>query len=196
MYTTQPITDALFSYTRAKLLGELLRASGEGRYLRELARLTGLNVNGVRRELMNLESAGIVVSERIGRQVNYRLNERCPIYLELKMMIVKTVGLADALREALAPLAGRVKLAYLYGSFAGGTAGPDSDVDLMVVGEVSLREVSSALMEAGRKLGRELNPTVFPEGEYAEALAEGEGFVHDVHFGPRVMLLGEIDDAK
>jgi len=124
-----------------------------------------------------------------------RLDERCPIYPELKQMIVKTVGVADVLREALAPMAARLELAYIYGSFANGNARPDSDVDLMVVGDVSSREVYSAADDCTAALRREVHATVYPSEEYAAKLKLGRGFIHETHCGPKIPLIGGGDES-
>ena len=102
----------------------------------------------------------------------------------------KTLGLADVLREALGPLADKIELAYVYGSLAKGTERSDSDVDLMIVGEVSLREISPLLGDAHRAIRREISPTLYRSQEYAEALENANSFVRRVHDGPRIDLMG------
>ncbi len=122
------------------------------------------------------------------------MNSKCPIYTELKGLILKTVGLADVIRDALEPFRKRIKLANIYGSFATGEITPESDVDIMVVGTVKLYDIVSALMNASCVLGRELNPTVYTPKEYKLSLAKEDGFVYDVHNGAKILLLGEWDD--
>jgi predicted nucleotidyltransferase len=161
-----------------------------GLHLRELERRSGLNKHGLARELHALRDAGILVSTRVGNQIIYRLNPDCPIHNELRSIIRKTVGLAGVLREALEPLADRIELAYVYGSFARGEVRSDSDVDLMIVGAVSLRDVSSAIRTAGQTLGRVINPTSYTSDEYVAELREEGSFADRVHNGPRIDLVG------
>ena len=123
-------------------------------------------------------------------QIVYRLNPDCPIFGEIRSIVRKTIGLAKTLRESLEPLAARIELAYVYGSFAQGEERPDSDVDLMIVGDVSLREISPLLAEARRLIQREISPTLYRSEEYAEALRDSDSFVRRVHDGPRVDLIG------
>ena len=165
--------------------------SEEGSYVRELARRTGLNTNGVQRELRNLKAVGIVRSQRQGNQVQYSLNPQCPIYPELKMLIIKTVGLADVLRDALKPLATRIKVAFIYGSFARGKERADSDVDVMVIGDVSFGEVVSALVPAQEQLRLEVNPTVYPPAEFREKPASGKHFLTAVMGAEKIFLVGD-----
>jgi predicted nucleotidyltransferase len=170
-------------------------AGDRGVHLRELARRTGLDPAGVQRELRKLTKAGIVLERRAGNQKEYSLNRRCPVYPELRMMIVKTIGLADELRTSLEPLKTRIQQAFIYGSFASGTDRPDSDIDLMIVGRVSLREVAKALSDAGRTLSRVINPTVLRPEEYEKRLGESNSFVQLVASGDRIMLIEDGNDA-
>ena len=109
---------------------------------------------------------------------------------------MKTLGLADVLREALQALEERIRLAYIYGSFASGTARAKSDVDLMIVGDLGLKDLAGPLAEAERLLSREVNVTVYSEEEYRSRLNEEDGFVARVHQGAKIMIMGKADDLK
>jgi len=183
------IASTLFPAARLTVL-RWLADSENGLHLRELERRSGLNKHGLARELHALRGAGILVSTQVGNQIIYRMNTECPIYDELRSIIRKTVGLAGVLREALEPFADRIDLAYVYGSFARGEVRPDSDVDLMIVGAVSLREVSSVIRTAGRALRRVVNPTSYAPDEYAVELHTEDSFVNRVHKGPRIDVIG------
>lgn len=96
------------SRARTELLNILL-LHGDGRfYLRELARLTGLPLGSIQRELANLVSAGVLLRERGGRQTYYRVNERCQIIPELRSTISPPVSMPPSSlvrsREALKDL--------------------------------------------------------------------------------------------
>jgi len=193
--TANNILSSLIPKTRQILLRELVAADGEYVHVRELERRTGVYSVNISRELRKLKAGGIVESKEVGRQLHYRLNERCPIYHELRSIIIKTVGIAGPLKSALAALAPKAKFAYVFGSFADGTSGAESDVDVMVVGRVSLLEVVEALADASERLSREINPTVYSRKEYRAELASGEGFVYEVHHGPKILLIGEPDET-
>jgi predicted nucleotidyltransferase len=183
------LAEALFSRTRIAVLTQLA-ASSEGLHLRELERRIGVNSRHLMRELHSLRDAGILVSNQIGRQVIYRLNPECPIYDELRAIVRKTAGLVSVLRDALAPFVDRIELAYVYGSHARGEERSDSDVDLLVVGDVSLKELSSPLVRAGETLRRVVNPTVYGPKEHRRALKEEGSFVARVHEGARLDVIG------
>lgn len=194
--STPGIAESLLPRTRRLLLRELALADERGIHLRELARRTALDPTGVRRELQHLVASGIVLKTRLGAQDHYRLNPRCPVHGELQALMFKTLALADVVREVLKPLAQRITLAYIYGSFADGTARADSDVDLMVVGRLGLRDLAGPLAEAERRLAREVNATVYGEEEYRARLREVDGFIARVHHGQKMMLLGDANELE
>ncbi len=187
---TSRLARALFPDSRAAILAALDVAGDEGLHLREVARRTALNSKTVMHELHALRDAGILVSRDVGRQVVYRLNPGCPIAEELRALIRKTVGLAGILQAALEPLADRIERAYVYGSLARGEERADSDVDLMVVGSVSLRELSSPVRAAGRSLRRTVNPTLYTPEDYRRELEDKDSFVSRAHRGARIDLVG------
>lgn len=187
--------EVLFSRTRLEVLRELCQPGNPELHLREIERRTGLDSRGLLRELHQLREAGILTSRRVGRQVMYAMNPNCPVYPELTMLVTKTVGLADVVRDMLEPLADRIELAYIYGSFATGEAKADSDVDLMIVGHVTLRDLATPLRQAGERLGREVNATLYAPDAYGRELHVKDSFVSRVHRGPRLILLEENRDA-
>ena len=149
-----------------------------------------MNSRHLQRELHSLRDAGLLTAKSVGNQIIYRLNPDCPIYDEVRAIVRKTLGLAGTLRDTLEPLSARIELAYVYGSLAQGQERPDSDVDLMIVGDVSLREISPLLTEAHRAIGREISLTLYRSAEYAEALEDADSFVRKVHDGPKILLMG------
>lgn len=183
---------ALFtSQARIRLLSILLLGQGERWYLRKLASEARVSVGNADRELRSLAAAGIVLREISGRQVYYRIDENCPIIPELRSMFTKTVGVADALRSALAQLRDRICAAFVYGSFAKDSITPQSDVDLMVVGDVSFLEVVSAACTAQDRIGREVNPTVYPAREFRDRIVRGEHFIAAIMSEPKVFIIGD-----
>jgi len=162
----------------------------ESYYLRQVVRFSGLGMGVVNRELLSLAEAGILNREAKGQEIYYTANRNCPIFKELQGLVVKTFGVADVLRAELVPIAKRIKAAFIYGSFADGTQNHASDVDVMVIGEVSFTEVVEALTPAQEKLRREINPTVYPPDEFGKKLAEGHHFLTSVIKGEKIFLVG------
>jgi predicted nucleotidyltransferase len=156
-----------------------------------LADGAGTGLYAVQRELVRLEKAGLVIRTPRGNRVYYRANRSHPAFEDLKRVILKTIGLGDALRAALAPLADRVRVAFIYGSLARGEETAGSDIDLLLVGDLTLREASAVLGPAGRDLGREFNATVYPPEEFRTKAREGHHFISAVLKGEKIYLIGD-----
>jgi len=126
--------ELMFSAYRRQVLGLLLLRPEDSLHVREISRLTGVPPGSLHRELRSLAEAGLLMSDSVGNQVRYRANRNCPIYPELAEIFRKTAGLADLLREALAPMSDRIRSAFLFGSIARQAESSNSDVDLFVIG--------------------------------------------------------------
>lgn len=193
MGTTVPLGATLFGRTRERVLGLFFSRLDEAFYVREVARRTGGALGAVQRELGVLVQAGILTRVVQGRQVYYQANRQCPVFDELRSIVAKTSGLVDVLRDALAPVAGRVDAAFVFGSMARDGGGPGSDVDLFVIGSVALGDVVEALAPVESHLGREVNPVVQPAAEFARRARCGDHFVRRLLGEPRLFVLGDDD---
>jgi len=140
-----------------------------------------------------LAAAGILLRRQQGRQVYYRADSECPILKELQGIMVKTAGLADALKAALDASSDSIDCAFVYGSMAKGAAVSGSDIDLMVIGDVGLSELSPPLKESAERLGRSVNPTVYRPKEFAKKLAAGQHFLTTVMGQEKLYLIGDED---
>jgi len=185
---------ALFGKTRRSVLALFYRHAGESFYLRQTARLTGAGLGAVQRELQNLTAAGILRRRVQGREVYYQANPDCPIFAELERLMLKSAGLRDLLISALAPLGARVSLAFVFGSLARRGARPESDIDLLVVGEVGFGELVSALGPVQEQLQREINPVLYPGAEFSCKAAGAGQFLHRVLAGPKMFVMGDEDE--
>jgi len=187
---------ALFGKVRSAVLALLFFHADQSFYLREIARAIGTGHGAVQRELAQFLRAGLVTRTKRGREVFYQANRASPVFPELHGLIVKTVGVADVLREALAPLAERVRVAFIYGSFAKGEERAESDVDIMVVGDVDFGEVVSALRSAQDRIGREVNPSVFAAEEWRRRVAGGDHFITTILREEKLFLIGDEQDLR
>ncbi len=187
---------ALFGKVRSGVLALLFSHTDQTFYLREIARAVGTGHGAVQRELAQLLEAGLITRFRRGREVFYQANRASPIFPELRGLIVKTVGMADVLREALAPLAERVRVAFIYGSFAKGEEIAESDVDVMIVGEVGFGEIVSALRSTEDKLGREVNPSVFATDEWRKRVVSSDHFITTILREEKLFLIGDEQDLR
>lgn len=192
------VARALFGQARRRVLALLYGRPDEAFYLREIERATGAGLGPVQRELARLVEAGLVRRVARGKQVYFSAEPESPVFDELRSLVAKTMGVADVLRSALAESAreGRIAVAFVYGSVAAGRQRAGSDVDLFVVGTVTLTELAPVLGPVEDRLGREINPTIYPPEELAAKLRDGRHFVTQVLAGPKLFLVGSLRELE
>ncbi len=165
-------------------------------YQRGIAESTGNVLRQVQRALKRIERAGLVTKTRRGNMVYYKAERTHPAFEDLKRAFIKTVALGDTLREDLAPFADKVQLAFVFGSLAQGKETAQSDIDIFLVGGITLREASRALGGVVSELGREINPVVYPVAEFKQKAKEGHHFVSELIRGQKIWLIGNEDELK
>jgi len=178
------------------VLGWLFSHPDERYFVRQLTGLVKEDSTNVSRELIRLEKTGILVSTTEGRQKYYQANRESPLFDELHGLIVKTAGIADVLRSALALAQGQIKVAFIFGSIASGNERRRSDIDVMVVGKVSFEDVVSLLSPAEEKLRREVNPVVYPVAEFKKKVKEDHHFVKTVLEDEKIFLIGDEGELR
>ena len=188
---TQGLLETLFGKTRRSILALLFSHSEESFHLRKILRLAGISPGAGQRELKRLSDAGVILRTVKENQVLFQANPQCPIFEELKSFITKTAGVVDVLLAALGPLAGRISIALLYGSLARGNAGRDSDIDLLVVGEVSFEDIVGNVAKAQDLLRREINPMVMSLEEYLDRRSKGDHFLDAILKSPYIPVIGD-----
>lgn len=185
------LADALFSKTQQRVLAQLFGRPDRTFYANELISLTGGGSGAIQRELARLERSGLITSERRGAQKHFQANPASPLFEELRSIVRKTVGLAEPLREALQPLAPRIKAAFVYGSVAKRADSARSDIDLMIVSDkLDFATVVGALYPLEAKLGRAINPNIFKSREFAKRLKKSDGFLKRVIAQPKLWIIG------
>jgi predicted nucleotidyltransferase len=195
--TSKSLADALFSSTQQRVLGLLYGFPERSFFATEIFQRAGSGRGSVQRELERLVDSGLAVMTRVGNQKHYRANRDAPIFPELRSIILKTSGLAEPLRAALAPLAKKIDLAWIYGSVARGEAHAGSDVDLLVVArDVTLAQLYTRLLRAEKAIGRKINPTLLTPAEFRRRRAEGNPFLEKLLSADRILLIGSANDAS
>jgi DNA-binding transcriptional ArsR family regulator len=187
------LASVLLPAYRRRVLGLLLLRPEEALHGREIARRTGLPAGTVTRELTKLAEVGLLHRERRGNQQVYRANTRSPVFSELAGILRKTSGLADVLAQALAPVAPKLRAAFIFGSIAQGRESAGSDVDLILIGDLGFAQAVELLHAAQATLGREVNPKVFTASEFTSKVSTG-AFLRDVLAKPKIFLIGSDHD--
>jgi len=163
--------------------------------INEISRQIGSTPRGVEKELKNLLSGGILKRNIIGNQHLYKLDENCPIIKEIKGIIIKTVGVAQLIQKALKPAEKKIDRAFVYGSFASGDYGNESDVDLLMVTKLSGIEVAELMGDLQNEIGRAINISQFGIDEFDRRKQSNDHFLSQVLKGPKIDIIGQSDES-
>ena len=194
MRKTPAALDHLFPSVRRGVLAATLTQPEKWWYLSELAEFLHTRPSSLQRELRSLEQSGILQQRKDGRRTYFKAETRSPIFRELRSIFEKTVGLVPTLRQALRPFESKITCAFVYGSVARGEERSTSDVDLMVIGNVGLAQLSPVLRKAEKRLGREVNLTDYSIEEFRKKGGEGDHFLTTVLKGGLQFVKGEQSD--
>jgi len=185
------LADALFSKVQQRVLAVLFGNADRSFFANEIIRLASSGTGAVQRELARLESAGLLTTQRLGRQKYYRANASAPVFEELRSLVLKTSGLTDRIRAALAPIAADIGIAFVYGSVARGEDRATSDIDLLILSDsLAYAEVLALLEPATLALGRTINPTLYSSEELRRRRSQGNSFVTRVMEQPKLWVIG------
>ncbi len=188
------ILKALFSSgSRVDILSYFFLNPGVSFYARQMEKLLKKPVSQIRRELINLESAGVLTSLHDGSQKKYSLNISLPIYDDLKNIFLKSLGANALFKPGLYKIKG-LKLAFIYGSYADGTAGAKSDIDLMLAGALSEKDALPYVSALEKSLKRPVNPSIYSVPEIKKRLAKNDNFIKTVFNGPKIVLKGNVNE--
>ena len=189
------LADALLTKTQQRVLGALFGQPNRSFYASELIRDAGTGSGAAQRELARLEDSGLIVSRRIGHQKHYQANAASPLFPELRNIVLKTVGLAEPLRDALKSLSSEIRAAFVYGSVAKATDQSASDIDLLIISDsLTYGDVFGALERVTRTVGRKVNPTVYTATEFSKRTRTENAFVTRVLEQPKLWVIGSDDD--
>lgn len=186
------LLDALFSPPEQRLLATVLTHPEKDFGTLELLNLMGSSRSAGSTVLKRWVESGLLKERRIGNQRRLAANPDFLLYPELRNIALKTVGLAQPLARALAPLADKLQDAFVFGSVAAGTDTSDSDIDLVVVGDLDLLTVSPLLDFVEQELGRPIHVNVYSMEEWS---LSGDPVLQSIKTGPRIDLTGELHCA-
>ena len=188
---------ALFPKIRRKALALFLLNPEKQFYFRQIIRLLGDTPGSVQRELKSLTGVGILLMEPIGIHKFYRANKASPVFGELKTIAERTFGIADVIRDVLrSQSAGRLDVAWIYGSVASASDTGSSDIDLMVVGSVTFRELVSMLGPLEEIMQRPVNPNLYSKEEFQKRVRDKNNFIKNVMDSEKLFVVGGQDDLN
>lgn len=177
------------SEVRAEVLRMLFGLRTEKMYRAEIIEQTEFAQRSVEEELQKLVDLELLVTTKERHRRYYLANTAHPLYPELRSIVLKTAGLGDVVREALK--SGKIRFAFVFGSLAAQGERADSDLDLMIIGPVTHRELASPMRALTDRLGREINPHFFTLEEMKGRLASRDHFLRDVMGKPKLFIIGD-----
>lgn len=181
------LVDFMFSKRQQKMLGALILHPDRQYNTNELISIGGPGVGAGRNVLHAMEGSGILRRSQRANQVLYSINTQNPIYPDLRSICIKTFGMADVVAEALEPFRDSIKLAFLFGSMVKGSDRADSDIDLMVVGDLDYFELGTVIGSLQDTLGRHVDLNLHTPDEW-EALAE-DRVIADIMKGEKIVVM-------
>ncbi len=188
------LAEILSSKIRAEIFRLLFGTNDEVLHMRDIERRSGFAIGTIQGELKKLLSLDLVLKEIDGNRTYYRANKSHPLYNDIHSLVLKTTGLVDVLKDALNTP--KIKLAFVFGSFARGEESADSDIDLMVIGSLGLRDITKLLTDSQEKTLREINPHAYSMNEFKKKNKADDHFVSQVVNGPKIFIIGNEDELK
>ncbi|MBE3113668.1 MAG: nucleotidyltransferase domain-containing protein [Actinobacteria bacterium] len=182
------------SKTRVEILKLFLFNTNNSFYQRQISNLTAQSIRGVQREVDKLNRIGLIERSIQGNRIYYKVNKECPIVEDLKNIFFKSVGIAEVLKDNFKEKG--IKVAFIYGSYARGEESLLSDIDLMVLGDISLKELSSILSKPKKELMREINYAVFSLNEFINKAMRKDHFINSVLKDKKIYIIGSEDELK
>lgn len=188
------LSDILSSRVRAEIFRLLFGLEEKELHLREMERQAHLSLSTIRQDLQKLVKLDLVATRRDGNRLYYRANIEHPLYPEIRKLVLKTAGLVDVFKSVLNREG--VKNAFVFGSLAGNKERGASDVDLMVIGAIGLRALSSWLSGTSEQVGREINPHTMTLEEFRHRKQKGDHFLANVLESPKIFIIGNENDLE
>ncbi len=182
------LAEILSSRVRADILRLLFTDQHLKLHVRAIERKSCVTLNAIRQELKKLHGLELVSRRRDGNRLYYKANTDHPLHSILSELVAKTVGFTAILKQSLTHPA--IQLAFIFGSMAKNGEGAASDIDLMIIGDIGLRELSTILSGQEEQIGREINPHIYSQKEFNQRLSANDHLVSKIVPGEKVFIIG------
>jgi predicted nucleotidyltransferase len=184
------LVQILSSQVRAEIFRLLFNASRSSIHLRDLQRQSGLSIGTIQKEMAHLKDLDLVLAERDGNRLYYSANIDHPLYKEICGLVEKTSGIKEQIKTALHSIKG-IDCAFIFGSYSKGEEKSHSDIDLIIIGTVGLRTLSSIFKDITEKTQREINPHVYSMKSWKEKIKKKDHFIKNVLSEQKIFLVGD-----
>ena len=156
-------------------------------YIRELARILHRPAAYIRRELMNLEKIGLFTSEFVGKEKFFKLNMNFLFYKEVKNIVNKTIGIEGRIKQILEN-GKNIEAAYIFGSYAKDKLTPESDIDLLIIGQKNNVDIHNKIYGLQTEFDREINIIDIDGKEFAKRKKKKDEFLGEI-FSNKIIKL-------
>jgi predicted nucleotidyltransferase len=191
-----PILDALFPEIRQKLLAAALLSPEKWWYLSELATHLGTSPSSLQRELDSLTKGGVLTRKEEGRRTYYKAQVDSPVFESLRELFSRTAGLIPAFQSELARFRDKIGWAAVFGSIARSEETPESDIDLLLVGDAATADLLPTLRRIEQRFGREVNLIRYSEKEFRDRMRARDHFLTSVTKGPVITVMGSSNELE
>jgi predicted nucleotidyltransferase len=188
------LSGILSSRVRAEIFRLLFGLNEKELHMREMERQAALSLGTIRQDLQKLVKLDLVKARRDGNRLYYRANTDHPLFPEIRNLVLKTAGLVEVIKSALDREG--IEVAFIFGSLARSKERAESDVDLMVIGTIGLRSLSSRLAGVSEQIGREINPHALSIEEFRRRKQNGNHFLSNVIASPKLFIIGSENDLE
>lgn len=188
--------ESIFANNVLKILAFLFLNRQELIHQSKISELTGLRRIQVQRALKRLLDEEIIKEYKQGNMVCYKLQEDHPLLPDLKNILYKTILIVEPFKKAFEDCAEKIDLAFIYGSFASGSETAESDIDVLIVGGLGLKEVSKYLSPVAKQLQREINPVVYSKAEFLKKIERKDHFLTSVMSSKKIWIIGDNNELR
>lgn len=179
--------------TKARVLEVLVSHPGQSYHLRGLAQAAGTDSGNTSKLLRPLVKLGLVLAAPDSHSTRYSINDRSPLAGPLRQLVIGAGSLMADLRAVADGL--HAKYVGIFGSVAAGTDDKDSDIDVLVVGELNGVAAQAAFTSVGRKHRRSINTVAVTPAQLVDHLTDGGAFWTSLASGKRIDIKGEWTDV-
>jgi uncharacterized protein len=183
------LAEILSSKIRSEIFRLLFGVNEEALHMREIERRSGLSIGTIQQEVKKLLRLTLIIERKDGNRIYYKANKEHPLYAEIRSLVLKTVGLVDFFQKALKPNP-NIKLGFIFGSIALHEEKAKSDVDLMIIGDIGMRQLTGLLSGVSGQIGREINPHILSIKEFLKRKNGKDHFLIQVLESPKLFIVG------
>ena len=187
------LKNLFISKVRIRILEQYMLDLDASFHVRGLVRVLNEEINAVRRELLNLQDAGLLISKKDGNKLVYKLNKKCPIIPELRSMFYKESDLGKAILKVVDAIEG-IQVVVLTDSFIKNRYENPTDVDFLFIGDMKVRELSAAISELEKDQKREIRFSAIRKEDFDFARKKKEPFLMNILEKDKMIISGQISD--